>query len=84
MPAAMKRWMLIFAAVAGVAGSVWALKHPASTTSPAQAQASAAAAEGEPKSCCQKAPSRLSLLSAKPEAKPGEAAPQAQPAAPKE
>lgn len=84
MPAVMKRWMLIFAAVAGVAGSVWALKHPASTSPNAQSQASAGAGEAEPKSCCQKAPSRLSLLSAKPEAKPSEAAPQSQPAVSKQ
>jgi hypothetical protein len=60
----MNRLFIIIAAIAGITGVAWALRHPG----PAQTVATPAGAGREVPVCCQKSPSRASLLQAKPAA----------------
>jgi hypothetical protein len=58
----MNRLFIIIAAIAGITGAAWALRHSGS----APTSEAAKGAERELPSCCQKSPSRTSLLTAKP------------------
>jgi hypothetical protein len=58
----MNRLFIILAAIAGITGLSWALRNPV----PAQPRETGATVKGETPPCCQKSPSRMSLLRAKP------------------
>ena len=59
----MNRLFIILAAIAGISGAAWALRQSAA---PAPVASSAGAKGAADPTCCQKSPSRASLLTAKP------------------
>jgi hypothetical protein len=59
----MNRLFIILGVIAGITGGAWALRH---SSAPATGAPMGANAKGEVPTCCQKSPSRTSLLTAKP------------------